>query len=205
VIRVFDAPDQPYGAGHRGIDIGAPVGTIVLAPDAGLVTFAGPVGGRLFVTIDHGDGLLSTSSWLSSVLVQTGQQVVRGQPIATTGWGHADATIPHVHFGVRLDGVYVDPLDYLEPLDVSSLIRLAPLSGAAMRPPLGRIARLAYPTSLAPAGRMSGPGADPGGLRTSRVGRGMAAVPGGRRPIGLRRSRSFAAVCACVADAGGAR
>jgi murein DD-endopeptidase MepM/ murein hydrolase activator NlpD len=127
IVRGFDPPDDPYGAGHRGIDIAAPVGSIVVAPDNGVVTFAGKVGGRLFLTIDHGGGVTSTSSWLTSVLVRKGDRVSRGQAVATTGWGHADLTVPHLHFGVRLNGTYVDPLTYLASPSVVDLIRLAPL------------------------------------------------------------------------------
>ena len=114
IVRGYDPPDSPYGSGHRGIDIAAAVGTVVLAPDAGVVTFAGKVGGRLFLTIDHGGGVTSTCSWLTSVLVRKDDRVVRGQPVATTGWGHADLPVPHLHFGVRVDGAYADPLAYLE-------------------------------------------------------------------------------------------
>ncbi|MGZ5214242.1 MAG: murein hydrolase activator EnvC family protein, partial [Actinomycetota bacterium] len=78
VTRGFDAPDSPYGSGHRGIDIAAPVGTLVRAPAAGVVSFAGNVGGRLFVTIDHAGGLLSTCSFLSALLVHKGDLVVQG-------------------------------------------------------------------------------------------------------------------------------
>jgi murein DD-endopeptidase MepM/ murein hydrolase activator NlpD len=127
LVAGFDPPDSPYGAGHRGIDIAAAVGTVVLAPEAGVISFAGPVGGRLFVSIDHGGGLVSTVSWLSEVRVRKGATVARGDPIATTGWGHAEAEIPNLHFGVRLDGTYVDPLAYLAPPQVSGFIRLAPL------------------------------------------------------------------------------
>ena len=60
VIRGFDPPSNPYGAGHRGIDIAAAFGSPIRAPAAGVVTFSGKVGGQLFVTLDHGDGLSST-------------------------------------------------------------------------------------------------------------------------------------------------
>jgi murein DD-endopeptidase MepM/ murein hydrolase activator NlpD len=128
VIQPFDPPDTPYGSGHRGIDIAAPVGTLIAAPADGVVTFAGPVGGRLFLTIDHGGGLESTYSWLSTTLVRSGARVMRGQSIATTGWGHPSAPIPHLHFGVRLLDVYVDPLDYLAAASVAGSIRLVPVS-----------------------------------------------------------------------------
>ena len=128
VIQPFDPPDTPYGSGHRGIDIAAPVGTVILAPADGVVTFAGPVGGRLFLTIDHGGGLESTYSWLSSSLTRSGARVLRGQPIATTGWGHPNSSVPHLHFGVKLNDAYVDPLDYLAPASVVGSIRLAPVA-----------------------------------------------------------------------------
>ena len=51
----------------------------------------------------------------------------RAKPIALSGWAHpASAVVASLHFGVRLDGVYQDPFDYLTPIDVSSMIRLAP-------------------------------------------------------------------------------
>jgi peptidase M23-like protein len=128
ILRGFDPPDSPYGSGHRGIDIGTAVGTAIAAPADGVVSFAGTVGGQLFLTIAHSSSLRSTASWLTDVLVRTGDTVAEGQVVAHTGWGHAADPLPHLHFSVRLDGVYVDPLDYLAPLDVSGLIRLAPVT-----------------------------------------------------------------------------
>jgi murein DD-endopeptidase MepM/ murein hydrolase activator NlpD len=127
VIGAYEPPETPFGAGHRGIDIAVPVGTVVVAAEAGVVAFAGPVGGHLFVTLDHGGGLTSTYSWLSSILVRRGDVVVRGAPIAHSGWGHPGSAIPHVHVGVRIGEVYQDPLDFLGPPSVSDYIRLAPL------------------------------------------------------------------------------
>ncbi len=129
IIREFDPPDSPYGSGHRGIDIAASVGTAVLASADGTVVFAGPVGGALFLTIEHGNGLESTYSWLSALSVHRGDVVAAGQVVAATGWGHPDAPVPHLHFGVKLDDVYVDPLDYLAPPPVAGFVRLAPLAG----------------------------------------------------------------------------
>jgi murein DD-endopeptidase MepM/ murein hydrolase activator NlpD len=126
VIQTFDPPNIPYGSGHRGIDIAAAVGTMVVAPADGNVTFAGPVGGYLFVTIDHGGGLSSTYSWLSAKLVRKGDRVLQGQPVALTGWGHPGAPIPHLHLGVKLDGAYVDPLSYLGSISLATFVRLAP-------------------------------------------------------------------------------
>ena len=128
VIRGFDPPDTPFGAGHRGIDIAVPPGTPILAPETGTVSFAGPVGGELFVTIVHGGGLSSTYSWISAATVRKGDVVSRARTIGATGAGHPGASVPHLHFGVKLDGESVDPLELLAPLGVQDLIRLVPIA-----------------------------------------------------------------------------
>lgn len=127
VIRGFEPPSGPYGPGHRGIDIATSLGTPVLAPASGLVLFAGKVGGERFLTIDHGGGLVSTYSWLSSLAVRKGDVVLEGAILALTGGGHPGAAVPNLHFGVKRDGVYIDPLTLLSPLSVAGLIHLAPL------------------------------------------------------------------------------
>ena len=187
IIRGFDPPTDPYGSGHRGIDIGTDLSTVIVAPDDGVVTFAGKVGGRLFLTIDHGGGLSSTCSWLHSVLVHKGDRVVRGQPVGLTGWGHPDESVPHLHFGVRLNGTYVDPLAYLGWPSVADLIRLAPLDASAQAPRVtaGRMTNLAYPTMARPA-RVGGPsGPSVGGVAGRRDARSgtLVAVPGERATI----------------------
>jgi murein DD-endopeptidase MepM/ murein hydrolase activator NlpD len=127
ILRPFDPPGSPFGAGHRGIDIGARAGTTVVAADAGTVTFAGTVAGHLFVTLAHSADLVSTYSWLSGILVHEDDLVAAGQPIATSGGCHPGDVDPCLHLGVKLDDAYVDPLDYLGPLDLTTMIRLAPV------------------------------------------------------------------------------
>jgi murein DD-endopeptidase MepM/ murein hydrolase activator NlpD len=128
VLRGFDPPASPYGSGHRGIDIAAPAGTVVVAPAPGVVSFAGNVAGQLYLSIDHGAGLVSTSSYLSAILVAADDPVIAGQAVAVSGAGHPGLLPDHLHFGVRLAGAYVDPLDYLEAAGVVDLIRLAPIA-----------------------------------------------------------------------------
>ena len=127
IIRFFEQPATPYSTGHRGIDIAAPFGTPIRAPADGTITFAGWVAGSMFMTIDHGGGIKTTYSWLSGFAVSKGAAVHRDEVVAYTGHGHPEVPTPHLHFGVRANGVYVDPLLYLEGLDLVSLIRLAPL------------------------------------------------------------------------------
>jgi hypothetical protein len=53
--------------------------------------------------------------------------VTRGQAVALTGWGHPGELVPHLHFGVKLDGEYVDPMGYLGPISLAPFVRLAPI------------------------------------------------------------------------------
>jgi hypothetical protein len=134
VIRGFEPPKDPYSAGHRGIDIAAPFGSDLLAAADGTVAFAGWVGGSLFISIDHPDGVRTTYSWLSAVSVAKGAQVTKGQRIGATGHGHPDVATPHLHFGARVGTTYLDPMLLLVPGDVSGLIHLAPLGGGPLDP-----------------------------------------------------------------------
>jgi len=127
IINGYRAPGTPYGKGHRGIDIAAPVGTDVKASAPGVVAFAGSVAGNLWVSIDHPDGVRTSYGYLSSIAVAKGDLVARGQVIAASGLGHPGTEIPHLHFGARFGGDYIDPMLLLVPLDFSPLIRLGPL------------------------------------------------------------------------------
>ena len=129
VIRAFEQPSSPYAAGHRGIDIATPYGTPIGAPAPGTVSFAGKVAGSLFVSVDHAGGIRTTYSWLSGATVAKGDAVETGDVLGYTGSGHAGVTPDHLHFGVRLDGDYIDPMMLLRVVDVVGLIRLAPLRG----------------------------------------------------------------------------
>jgi murein DD-endopeptidase MepM/ murein hydrolase activator NlpD len=130
VINGFEAPAGPYGPGHRGIDIGAPFGSPVVAPEDGVVAFSGWVAGSLFLSIDHSDGIRTTYSWLSGVMVRKSDSVKKGETIARTGAGHPGDSVPHLHFGARVGDVYIDPLLLLERASVVGLIHLAPLEAA---------------------------------------------------------------------------
>jgi murein DD-endopeptidase MepM/ murein hydrolase activator NlpD len=128
VIRPFEPPQDPFGPGHRGIDIAAPLGTVVRAAQGGTVAFAGPVAGALFVSIDHPDGVRTTYSWLSEVRVRAGDPVAPGAPTGLTGAGHPGVPPPHLHFGARFAGQYIDPMLLLGG-SVVGLVRLVPLDG----------------------------------------------------------------------------
>lgn len=118
VVRPFTYRGAPYAGGqHRGIDIGAPPGTVVAAPVDGRVTFAGTVpGGGPTITVLTADGYAVTLQHLAEVDVRRGDPVVEGQPLAHVGVADDPVVAaPHVHLGVRDPaGEYVDPLPLLE-------------------------------------------------------------------------------------------
>jgi murein DD-endopeptidase MepM/ murein hydrolase activator NlpD len=110
--RVYNGvPKSP----HSGMDIAAPNGTPVLAPAAGVVTFAAPdlylTGGTLL--LDHGHGVSSNFLHLSRIDVKVGDRVMQGQVIGTVG-ATGRATGPHLHWGMNWFDVRVDPLLVLE-------------------------------------------------------------------------------------------
>ncbi|WP_309135089.1 M23 family metallopeptidase [Cellulomonas sp.] len=105
--RAFEAPPEPWAAGHRGVDLPAPAGARVLAPADGVVTFAGPVAGRGVVTVLHPDGRRSSLEPLTPA-VTAGDRVRAGDTLGTAAdGGHCVGTC--VHWGVREGERYVDP------------------------------------------------------------------------------------------------
>jgi murein DD-endopeptidase MepM/ murein hydrolase activator NlpD len=125
LARGYEAPAGPYGAGHRGVDLAAAPGAPVLAPAAGTVVFAGKVAGTVWASLQLAPGVLVTLGPLWSPIVTKGQRVAGGTRIAGLAPGHGTARYPTtLHLGLRLDGVYVDPLPWLTGLGRP---RLAPL------------------------------------------------------------------------------
>ncbi len=99
---------------HNGIDLAAPSGSSILAAYNGKVVAAAynsSMGN--YVMIDHGSGLYTIYMHASSLSVSTGQEVSKGQKIASVG-STGRSTGPHLHFGVRQGGNYVSPWKYLK-------------------------------------------------------------------------------------------
>jgi murein DD-endopeptidase MepM/ murein hydrolase activator NlpD len=101
-----------WGRMHEGIDIGAPSGTPIVASAAGVVIYAGWMGGYgNLIIIDHGGGLATAYGHQSSFAIGGGP-VGQGQTIGYVGCtGHCYGD--HLHFEVRVNGAAVDPLGYL--------------------------------------------------------------------------------------------
>ncbi|MDE2293783.1 MAG: M23 family metallopeptidase [Elusimicrobia bacterium] len=116
--RLAPFNDEMDGHGtefHPGVDIANKPDTPVVATADGVVRFVGWDGGYgLMVLIDHGFGYSTVYGHTSKAVVEVGQHVVRGEPIAylgTTG----RSTGPHLHYEVWVGGKPVDPLHYVMP------------------------------------------------------------------------------------------
>jgi len=140
IVRRFDPPDQPWLAGHRGVDIEGTAGQVVVAAMDGTVSFAGMVAGRPVITLQH-DGGLSTTYEPVEAAVGAGQRVAAGQPIGTLVAGHACPLQACLHWGLRDGSTYLDPLSLLG----AGHIRL--ISDKEMQEIRDRAARLAQLTA----------------------------------------------------------
>lgn len=99
---------------HNGIDLASPSGSRILAAYDGEVVaaaYSSTMGN--YIMIDHGDGLYTIYMHASSLLVSKGAMVVRGEEIAKVG-STGRSTGSHLHFGVRLNGSYVSPWNYIQ-------------------------------------------------------------------------------------------
>ncbi|NTW13307.1 MAG: peptidoglycan DD-metalloendopeptidase family protein, partial [Anaerolineales bacterium] len=98
---------------HTGLDFAGGEGLQIFAPAPGQVVFAGPLTVRGNATIiDHGWGVYSGFWHQSAIYVKTGDRVEQGQVIGLVG-GTGRVTGPHLHWEVWVNGVQVDPLDWL--------------------------------------------------------------------------------------------
>lgn len=148
VVRPFDKPGQRWLAGHRGVDLAASAGDAVRSPADGTVRFTGYMVDREVLTVDHGDGTVSSFEPVTAT-VSVGEPVTAGQSIGVVDFrgslpgGGADGEAPErrqphcpgscLHWGVRLDGEYVDPLRYL--MDRRPSVLLPPAGGRGGLPP----------------------------------------------------------------------
>ncbi len=108
------SPTGGASSNHKGIDIGASYGASIVAAADGVVksaTYSSSAGN--YVMIDHGGGLYTVYMHCSSLNVSVGQSVTAGQTIAAVG-STGISTGNHLHFGVSLNGSYVNPWSYLK-------------------------------------------------------------------------------------------
>ncbi len=108
------APTAGASTYHRAVDWAVPTGTSIYASSGGVVTKAGWGGGYGYVVyISHEDGKQTRYAHLSRVQVTVGQSVKQGDKIALSG-STGIASGPHLHFEILVNGVKVNPMDYLE-------------------------------------------------------------------------------------------
>jgi murein DD-endopeptidase MepM/ murein hydrolase activator NlpD len=105
---------SPFDYFHSGLDFCGGVGTEILAPANGKVVFAGPLTVRGNATmIDHGWGVYTGYMHQSEILVEVGDLVEAGQLIGFVG-GTGRVTGPHLHWEIFVNGIQVDPMDWLQ-------------------------------------------------------------------------------------------
>ena len=109
------SPTEGASTNHKGIDIPAPSGSsIVAAADGKVVISTYSYSAGNYIMIDHGGGLTTVYMHWSQLLVKEGETVKQGQTIAKVG-STGYSTGPHLHFGVRSGGSYVNPSGYVSP------------------------------------------------------------------------------------------
>ncbi len=99
---------------HWGIDLGAKKGTPIYAARAGVVKFATwDNSAGYYVNINHQDGFNTIYMHMTHYVVKKGQQVTAGQLIGYVG-STGKSTGPHLHFGMKYNGSYVNPANYIK-------------------------------------------------------------------------------------------
>jgi murein DD-endopeptidase MepM/ murein hydrolase activator NlpD len=108
VTDPFRPPPHRYGPGNRGIEMTTVWRASVRAPAPGVVTFAGQVGGTLWIVIAHSDGIRTTLGRVDEILVTAGTVVEAGTLVAASSGA--------LYFGARDSvGDYLDPMRLLQP------------------------------------------------------------------------------------------
>lgn len=146
VVAGFDPPDQPWGAGHRGVDLAGIEGQVVRSALPGTVSYAGRLAGRGVVVVSHGSTRTTYEPVGASVSV--GDPVAAGQPLGVLErvGGHCPPRAC-LHWG------WLRGADYLDPLDLvgGRPVRLLPLTGLP-DPPIARTFATWSPPALPYAG-----------------------------------------------------
>lgn len=116
ITSKFGGRDDPFtrsAAFHHGLDIAGPYRSSIFSTADGKVTFAGRNGGYgNFIQIKHSDTYVTKYGHLSSITVEPGQKVKKGDKIGEMG-STGRSTGVHLHYEVLLDGNRVDPLPYI--------------------------------------------------------------------------------------------
>jgi hypothetical protein len=109
------SPVKGASSYHQGIDIAAATGTVIVAAAEGEVVTASYTGAAgNFIMLSHGGGVYTLYMHCSEIDVSVGQRVTAGETIGRVG-STGISTGPHLHFGLRSGGNYLDPASYVRP------------------------------------------------------------------------------------------
>lgn len=206
IVRPFDPPKSRFGAGHLGVDLAAPASTSVHAAGPGVVAYAGSVAGTLHVVVAHAGNLRTSYSFLATIAVRRGERVASDDVVGTTGGlgnGHDGSVL---HFGLRSGDTYIDPMLLLRPVDLATVVHLAPTT-IPPRPASGSNERRglvagfvhgagvvlhAAGTALSTSGRVAGAALADGRDALAAAGRGVRRVAESRFPLQAAVARGVA-------------
>jgi murein DD-endopeptidase MepM/ murein hydrolase activator NlpD len=114
-VRLYYVNGKPaFNRPHRGIDLRGERGDYVIAPNSGVIAFSGMrITTGNTIVIDHGQGVFSLFFHLDTLYEKPGAYVVKGQRIGEIGaTGITEGA--HLHWGMFVNGAYVDPLEWLK-------------------------------------------------------------------------------------------
>ena len=100
---------------HYGVDLRTPVGTSVKSTNRGIVVLVAndySKEGNMII-LSHGLGMFSVYMHLSEIHVKEGSVVEKGQVIGLSGETGAGVREPHLHFNIKIQGIYVEPLSFV--------------------------------------------------------------------------------------------
>lgn len=126
VTRDFTPPSQRWLAGHRGVDLKAPIGAPVRSAGPGRIVYAGDLAGRPVVSIQHAPGVRTTYEPVTAN-VSIGDPVRVGQRIGRIAPDDDHDSV--LHWGLKVRGIYVNPLRL-----IAGAVILKPSDGPGQRP-----------------------------------------------------------------------
>ncbi len=121
IIGQYDAPDQPWLSGHRGVDLLASPQSAILAPADGVIAFSGIVAGKSVVTLRHSESLSDLTSTFEPAVAEkkTGTRVSKGERFAHMEGDSDHCTDQCLHWGLKtISRNYANPTSKAKPIRI---------------------------------------------------------------------------------------